>query len=87
MHQRSNEEIVSSRSLTEVAFAALVGTEATPDHLFAFQTLVGLLLSNGPGTISAQGAKGAVSADGPETPERVQLNAILDQAARSSPRA
>ena len=31
-------------------------------------------LSNGPGTISAQGAKGAVAADGPETPERVQLN-------------
>jgi hypothetical protein len=38
---------------------------------------VGLLLSNGPGTISAQGAKGAVSADGPEDPERVQLNKAL----------
>ena len=48
-----------------------------PRRLFAFQTLVGLLLSNGPGTISAQGAKGAVSADGPETPERVQLNKAL----------
>jgi hypothetical protein len=72
-----NEEIVGSRSLTEVAFAALVGAELTPDSLFAFQTLVGLLLSNGPGTISAQGAKGAVSADGPETPERVQLNKAL----------
>ena len=71
------EEIVGSRSLTEIAFAALVGTEPTPDNLFAFQTLVGLLLSNGPGTISAQGAKGAVSADGPETPERVQLNKAL----------
>ena len=45
--------------------------------LFAFQTLVGLLLTNGPGAISAQGAKGAVSADGPETPERVQLNKAL----------
>jgi len=44
------------------------------NDLFAFQTLVGLLLSNGPGTISAQGAKGAVSSDGPEQPERVQLN-------------
>ena len=31
----------------------------------------------GPGTISAQGAKGAVSADGPETPERVQLNKAM----------
>ena len=30
-----------------------------PEDLFAFQMLVGLLLSNGPGTISAQGAKGA----------------------------
>jgi len=35
-----------------------------------------LLLTNGPGAISAQGAKGAVSADGPETPGRVQLNSI-----------
>jgi succinyl-CoA synthetase alpha subunit len=69
------KEILASRSLTEVACAALLG-EASPDpsHLFVFQTLVGLLLSNGPGTISAQGAKGAVAADGPETPERVQLN-------------
>ena len=30
-----------------------------------------------PGAISAQGAKGAVSADGPETPERVQLNKAM----------
>ena len=34
-------------------------------------------MTNGPGAISAQGAKGAVSADGPETPERVQLNKAL----------
>jgi hypothetical protein len=72
-----NDEIVGSRSLGEVAFAALTGTEPAADSLFAFQTLVGLLLSNGPGTISAQGAKGAVSADGPETPARVQLNKAL----------
>jgi succinyl-CoA synthetase alpha subunit len=70
-----NSEILATRSLTEVACAALLG-EASPtaSHLFVFQTLVGLLLSNGPGTISAQGAKGAVAADGPETPERVPLN-------------
>jgi hypothetical protein len=36
-----------------------------------------LLLTNGPGTISAQGAKGAVSSDGPEDPSRVQLNKAL----------
>ena len=53
------------------------GSRRKPADLFAFQTLVGLLLTNGPGAISAQGAKGAVSADGPETPERVQLNKAL----------
>ena len=53
-------------------------SRATAD-LFAFQTLVGLLLSNGPGTISSQGAKGAVSSDGPEQPERVQLNKAPDR--------
>jgi succinyl-CoA synthetase alpha subunit len=70
-----NAEILTTRSLTQVASAALLGEAApTSSHLFVFQTLVGLLLSNGPGTISAQGAKGAVAADGPETPEWVQLN-------------
>jgi len=73
----SAEEMLRSRSLTEVAYAALLRREAAPADLFAFQTLVGLLLSNGPGTISAQGAKGAVAADGPEQPERVQLNKAM----------
>lgn len=67
-------EIIESKSLTEVAFTALLGLEPEPADLFVFQVLIGLLLSNGPGTISAQGAKGAVSADGPEDPTRVQLN-------------
>ncbi len=40
----------------------------------ALELLVGLLVSNGPGAISAQGAKGAVSADGPQTPRRVHIN-------------
>jgi hypothetical protein len=39
--------------------------------------LIGLLISNGPGSISAQGAKGAVSADGPQTPGRVQINKAM----------
>lgn len=73
----SNEEILGKRSLTEIAYIALFGLEPDSANLFAFQTLVGLLLTNGPGAISAQGAKGAVSADGPETPERVQLNKAL----------
>jgi succinyl-CoA synthetase alpha subunit len=70
----SDVELIGKRSLNEVACLALLGHEPQAADLFAFQTLVGLLLSNGPGTISAQGAKGAVSADGPEMPERVQLN-------------
>jgi succinyl-CoA synthetase alpha subunit len=71
------EEILAKRSLTEIAYVALLGFEPEPANLFAFQTLIGLLLTNGPGAISAQGAKGAVSADGPETPDRVQLNKAL----------
>ena len=54
-----------------------LGHTPSADDLFAFETLIGLLLTNGPGAISAQGAKGAVSADGPEQPERVQLNKAL----------
>jgi hypothetical protein len=65
--------LIGHWSLTEVSCAALLGQEPSAADSFAFQTLVGLLLTNGPGAISAQGAKGAVSADGPETPSRVQL--------------
>jgi len=72
-----NAEVIGKRSLTETAYIALLGQEPTPDNLMAFQTLIGLLLSNGPGPISAQGAKGAVSADGPEQPERIQLNKAM----------
>src|SRR5204863_7832404 len=67
-------DILHHRPISEVAFVALLGLAPKPADLFGFQVLVGLLLSNGPGTISAQGAKGAVSADGPEDPQRVQLN-------------
>jgi hypothetical protein len=73
----TTEDLLGRRSLTEVAYVALLGLEPDPANLFAFQTLIGLLLTNGPGAISAQGAKGAVSADGPESPERVQLNKAL----------
>ena len=71
------EELLGRRSLAEVAAAALLGRQPQPSDLFALQTLVGLLLTNGPGSISAQGAKGAVSSDGPETPARVQLNKAM----------
>ncbi|TVT71785.1 MAG: CoA-binding protein [Denitromonas halophila] len=70
----AQSERLGARSITEVAALALTGRPLGGNDLFAFQTLTGLLLTNGPGAISVQGAKGAVSADGPETPSRVQLN-------------
>jgi hypothetical protein len=44
-------------------------------RFFGFDS--GLLISNGPGAITAQGAKGAVAADGPQTPSRVQINKAM----------
>ncbi|WP_280154753.1 CoA-binding protein [Piscinibacter sp. XHJ-5] len=73
----TTQAMLTELSLTEIGYAALFGRVPTVNDLFAFQTLIGLLLTNGPGAISAQGAKGAVSADGPESPERVQLNKAL----------
>jgi hypothetical protein len=72
-----DEELLRAWTATELAGLALTGRKPGPAELLPFQVLLGLLLSNGPGTISAQGAKGAVSADGPETPERVQLNKAM----------
>jgi succinyl-CoA synthetase alpha subunit len=69
--------LVGGMSVTELAYRALLGSAPQPRDLAALQTLIGLLLSNGPGTITAQGAKGAVSSDGPEQPERVQLNKAM----------
>jgi succinyl-CoA synthetase alpha subunit len=63
-----------SNSFTKTAFLALMGREPAETELYEFQVLLGLIITNGPGTISAQGAKGAVSADGPEQPGRVQIN-------------
>jgi succinyl-CoA synthetase alpha subunit len=73
----AERELLERSSLGEIAYAALTGRIPGDGDRFAFETLVGLLLTNGPGAISAQGAKGAVSADGPEQPERVQLNKAL----------
>jgi len=68
------QELIDSWSFTDTAFLALLTRKPTPGERFAFTILLGLTSSNGPGTITAQGAKGAVSADGPEAPERVQIN-------------
>ncbi len=69
-----NDEMIQSWSFTDVAFLALIGRKPDAKELFEFSMLLGLIISNGPGTISAQGCKGAVSSDGPEDPHRVQLN-------------
>ncbi|HSE01437.1 MAG TPA: CoA-binding protein [Burkholderiales bacterium] len=73
----SERELLESWSVTELAYLTLIGERAKPGQLFAFQVLTGLLISNAVGSISAQGSKGAVSADGPETPGRVQINKAM----------
>lgn len=56
---------------------ALTGRKPTEREARPLQMLIGLLISNGPGSITSQGAKGAVSADGPQTPSRVQINKAM----------
>lgn len=69
-----NRELMSSWSFSETAHLALLGNRPDEEALYSFSVLLGLIISNGPGTISAQGAKGAVAADGPEVPDRIQVN-------------
>ncbi|HMQ40440.1 MAG TPA: hypothetical protein PKC09_04140 [Paracoccus sp. (in: a-proteobacteria)] len=64
-------------TMADLCYLAMTGKRATPAEAEQLQVLVGLLISNGPGSISAQGAKGAVAADGPQTPERVQINKAM----------
>ena len=71
------KELLGSWSLTDLVFLAVTGRPPAPGQAQPLQVLIGLLISNGPGAISAQGAKGAVSSDGPQTPERVQINKAM----------
>ena len=64
-------------TMADLCFLAMTGKKPTPEEALPLQILVGLLISNGPGSISGQGAKGAVSADGPQTPSRVQINKAM----------
>src|SRR4029453_10765583 len=64
-------------TMADLCFLAMTGKKPTPEEALPLQILVGLLISNGPGAISVQGAKGAVSADGPQTPGRVQINKAM----------
>jgi len=68
------DELIPTYSFTKTAFVTLLGRQPSESELYEFQVLLGLIITNGPGTISAQGSKGAVSADGPEQPQRVQVN-------------
>jgi succinyl-CoA synthetase alpha subunit len=69
-----NRELMDQWSFAESAHLGLIGNRPDEGALFTFSILIGLVATNGPGTISAQGPKGAVSADGPEVPGRVQIN-------------
>ena len=64
-------------TMADLCALALIGKKPSRAEVLPLQILIGLLISNGPGAISAQGAKGAVSADGPQTPARVQINKAM----------
>jgi succinyl-CoA synthetase alpha subunit len=64
-------------TMADFLFLALTGKKPTEEEARPLQILIGLLISNGPGAITSQGAKGAVSADGPQTPGRVQINKAM----------
>jgi len=70
----AREERFSRWTMADFLCLALIGRKPTEREARPLQILTGLLISNGPGAITAQGAKGAVSADGPQTPGRVQIN-------------
>ena len=63
--------------MADICCLAMTGKKPGPTEALYVQILIGLLISNGPGSITAQGAKGAVSADGPQTPGRVQINKAM----------
>jgi len=73
----SRDERFSHWTMADFLFLALTGKRPTGAEARPLQILIGLLISNGPGSITAQGAKGAVAADGPQTPSRVQINKAM----------
>lgn len=60
-------------NLDEMIFDKISHRKPLPHELRYIRLLLGLLATNGPGAISLQGVKGAVSADGPQTPSRIQI--------------
>ncbi len=77
LHGIPRDERFSEWTMADLCFLAMTGKKPSPEEALPLQILIGLLISNGPGSISGQGAKGAVSADGPQTPERVQINKAM----------
>ncbi|WP_157270010.1 CoA-binding protein [Azohydromonas aeria] len=73
----SQAERYGSWTMADLCALAVTGRKPSAAEAMPLQMLIGLLVSNGPGSISAQGAKGAVSADGPQTPGRVQINKAM----------
>src|SRR5208337_1585136 len=73
----SREERFSNWTMADFLCLALIGKKPTSAEARPLQILIGLLISNGPGSITSLGAKGAVSADGPQTPGRVQINKAM----------
>ncbi|HEX6363228.1 MAG TPA: CoA-binding protein, partial [Albitalea sp.] len=73
----SQAERYGSWTMADLCYLAMTGRKPSAQQALPLQILIGLLISNGPGSISAQGAKGAVSADGPQTPSRVQINKAM----------
>lgn len=71
------EDRFSKWTMADICYLAMTGKKPSKEEALPLQILIGLLISNGPGSISAQGAKGAVAADGPQTPERVQINKAM----------
>ena len=77
LHGIARADQLARWPLEDVLFLSLTGRRPAPGDALALQILMGLLISNGPGAITAQGAKGAVSADGPQAPDRVQINKAI----------
>ncbi|MCE6957653.1 hypothetical protein LAZ40_01025 [Cereibacter sphaeroides] len=77
LHGIARDERFGQWTMADLCFLAMTGKKPTPEEALPLQILIGLLISNGPGSISGQGAKGAVSADGPQTPGRVQINKAM----------
>lgn len=71
------EDRFNSWTMADFLFLAITGRQPDRDLALPLQMLVGLLISNGPGAITAQGAKGSVAADGPQSPSRVQINKAM----------